>query len=238
MNCLEFRQNLLIEPRSQDQAFIEHAAACPECAREARRALRFEERLRSALDVPKPIGMESRILSARSGSWLNALLTSAPRWAALAAGLLMTLGLAGWFSYHWHDYIGTPSGLELAVLNHILDEREHLHEDRDIPSAAVERLISHFGARIEGDIGRVSFVSRCNIRKYSGVHMVVTGQQGPVTVLMMPGEYLQHQREVRSSRFTGLIAPTGYGSIAVVGEQSEPLEKVVERIMRVVVWDA
>jgi hypothetical protein len=67
--------------------------------------------------------------------------------------------------------------------------------------------------------------------------MVVPGKRGPITVLIMPGEYLMQPRQVRSSRFSGVIVPTVYGSMAVVGEKLEPVEKVVEKMRRTIIWD-
>ncbi len=237
MNCLEFRRKLLIEPRSRDKEFADHASSCPECAGEAEQAHRFEDRLHAALDVPRPVGLESRIISARSGATERGLSGFGSRWLALAAGTLLAIGLAGWMGYKWEHYFGVPSGLEMAVVNHINDELDHLHVDQDARPENLEFLLSQFGAGIEGDIGRVSFVTRCNIGRRSGVHMVVPGQQGPITVLIMPGEYLMQPRQVRSSRFSGVIVPTVYGSMAVVGEKLEPVEKVVEKMRRTIIWD-
>ena len=70
------------------------------------------------------------------------------------------------------------------------------------------------------------------------MHMVVPGQQGPITVLIMPGEYLMQAQQVRSPRFFGVIVPTVYGSMAVVGEKLEPVEEVVEKMQRAIIWDA
>ncbi len=237
MNCLEFRRKLLIEPRSRDREFADHATSCPECAGEAEQAHRFEDRLHAALDVPSPVGLESRIISARSSASDKGLSGFGSRWLALAAGVLLTIGLAGWMGYKWEHYFGVPSGLEVAVIDHINEELDHLHVDQDVRPENLVFLLSQFGAGMEGDIGRVNFVSRCSVRQHLGVHMVVPGQQGPITVLIMPGEYLMQPQQVRSPRFSGVIVPTVYGSMAVVGEKLEPVEQVVEKMQAMIIWD-
>ncbi len=238
MNCLEFRRKLLIEPQSRDEEFAAHASSCPDCASEAEQASRLEDRLRTALDISSPVGLESRIIAARSGVSGQSVPGVDPRWFALAAGMLLAIGLAGWMGYKWEHYFGITSGLEAAVIKHINDEMDHLHVERDIPPDTLELLLSQFGATIDGNIGRINFVSRCNIRRHSGVHMVIPGEEGPITVLIMPREFLMQRKQVRSPRFSGVIVPTEYGSMAVVGEQLEPVERVVKQMQQSIVWGA
>ena len=238
MNCLEFRRMLLIEPRSRSKEFAEHASSCAECAEQAKHALHFEDKLHAALRVPSPTALETRIITARSGAAESHRAGAYSRWLALAAGMLLAVGLAGWSGYKWEQTFGVSSGLETAVVDHINNELEQLHAHGNVGPQTLVLLLSQFGARIDGEIGSVSYASRCPIRRQPGVHMVVPGQEGPVTVLIMPGENLLHRRQVRSSRFSGVIVPTVYGSMAVVGEKLEPVERIVERIQQSIVWGA
>ncbi len=238
MNCMKFRRMLLIEPRTRSKEFAEHISSCPECAERAKQALHFEDKLHAVLRVPSPTALETRIITARSSAAEGHRTGACSRWLALAAGMLLAVGLTGWLGYEWEQKFGVSSGLETAVVDHINRELEHLHVLGDVAPQTLGLLLSQFGARIEGEIGSVSYAGRCPIRRHSGVHVVVPGQEGPVTVLFMPGENLLHRRPVRSSRFTGVIVPTVYGSMAVVGEKFEPVERVVERMQQSIVWGA
>ena len=66
MNCLECRRRLLIDPCDKGEEFLRHIAECRGCAREAKRAWAFEEKLRSTLGVQAPDGLESRVVLAIS----------------------------------------------------------------------------------------------------------------------------------------------------------------------------
>jgi len=55
------------------------------------------------------------------------------------------------------------------------------------------------------------------------VHMVLQGENGSVTVLLMPGEQIDTRNPVDNGRFSGVIAPTRYCSMAIVGEDGEDL---------------
>ena len=62
------------------------------------------------------------------------------------------------------------------------------------------------------------------------------GQMGPITVFFMPGEMTESSMPVSSTRFSGKILPTAWGSIAVVGENGEPLDGLGERLAAAVRW--
>ncbi|MEN8207364.1 MAG: DUF3379 family protein [Pseudomonadota bacterium] len=236
MNCLEFRRLLLIEPCSSDDDFVAHHAKCTDCRHEAAQTEQLENQLREMLSVDPPEGLRDRIMLEHALEYGKSRHGIRTRWVAMAASLLLVVGLMGGLGYHWADTLFRASGLEVAVLNHVNDELDHLHEDHNLQAADLEVLLAPFGARLKNSLGRVNYAGRCNIRKHSGIHLVVPGQQGPVTILLMPSEYVNNQRTIRSSRFSGVIVPTPYGSMAVVGEKEEVLDSVVDTVAKKIIW--
>jgi len=239
MNCLEFRRRSMVDPMSQEPELAEHASICARCAREAQRMASFEQALRHALKITPPEGLEARILLAQSFSATRRTSTAGARWLAVAAALLVTVGMTGWLGYQrWDAHFGEPAGLGSVVLNHVKGELSYLYVDHDVQRDQLGQLFAYFGARLKSDVGRVSYAARCNIRRQLGVHLVVPGQQGAVTVLFMPDEHLSKPKPIRSERFTGLIVPTDFGSMAVVGEKGEAVSDVAERMQHRVAWDS
>ncbi|MEA3274619.1 MAG: DUF3379 family protein [Pseudomonadota bacterium] len=80
----------------------------------------------------------------------------------------------------------------------------------------------------------MSYAARCNIRRQEGVHLVLPGDKGAVTLLFMPNEHLPDSRSVSSAHLDGVIVPTSYGSLAVVGEKSESVSPILKRIQAAV----
>lgn len=234
MNCLDFRRRMLADPFAGDDDLQAHEAACPDCAPFARELRAQEVRLRGLLqEVTPPAGMAERIQlsarfeqrSARQQRW----------WYGAAAALMLAVGL-GILSL-WTTSI-ERSGVTLAqsVIYHIEDEASHLRESRPVPVARVEAVFARFGAELAADIGPVNFAAECLMRHRNGVHLVLPGQRGPVTVFFMPGEMTQDELAVSSARFAGRILPTRWGSIAVVGEDGEQLDGLGERLAGAVRW--
>ena len=234
MNCLEFRRQVLIDPLGHDEAGVQHEADCPTCAAFARDARIKEIRLRALLqEVTAPEGLAERVQLAVH---FEERAESHRRWwYAAAAGVFLAIG-ASMISL-WTTTL-ERSGLALAqsVVNHIEDEASHLREALPVSAGRIERVFARFGAELAGDIGQVNFAAECLMRARNGVHLVLPGKRGPITVFYMPGEMTDRVLAVNSSRFAGEIVPTRWGSIAVVGENGESLEGIGDRLAAAVRW--
>jgi len=119
----------------------------------------------------------------------------------------------------------------------LADEPDHLAARHDLGTQRVATVLARLGGGVSGDIGEVWFADVCAIRKALGAHLVLAGRTGPVTVLVMPGERLSHRLIVVAPGFNGVVLPTSYGSLAVVGRPGETLEDRVATLQRRLVWN-
>ena len=234
MNCLDFRRRLLTDPLAGDEDLLAHEATCTTCAPFARDLRAREIRMRSLLqNVVPPPGLAERVSLAarfqqraeRRRQW----------WYSAAAGVLLAVGvsMASLFSTSIER---TNVALAQSVINHIEDEASHLRAAHPIPTTRVNGVFERFGAELAADIGPVHFAAECLMRQRNGVHLVMPGRMGPVTVFFMPGEMADTTMPVASARFNGEIVPTHWGSIAVVGEAGESVDGLGERLAAAVRW--
>ena len=236
MNCLDFRRLLLADPFSKDSTAMQHESGCRECAGFARELRAQEVRMRALLQEPKPPeGLAERIKLAAGFEQRAA--HRRRWWYAAAAGVLLTIG-ASMLSVLTTSIERSHVVLAQSVLNHIEDEAHHLREVQPVSAGRLKWVFQRFGADLVADIGQVNFAAECLMRTKNGVHLVIPGERGPVTVFFMPGEMTDEVMEVTSERFDGRILPTAWGSIAVVGETGEALEGLGERLVTAVRWPA
>ena len=228
---MEFRRRLLEEPDCREVRFVEHLDRCPPCARQYRRGVQLERALSEALQVTPPEGLRERLIldgrlrrHARRRLW---------RGAALAAGVL---SLAVALSLRPLPWVAGGDPLARTLVHHIQDEAAHLHQVGPVPPERLARLFARFGARLEGSLGQVNYAGRCHIHEGEGIHLVVAGRSGPVTLLFMPGERIGAPIRVLDERFQGRILPTPYGGLALVGERGEVLEPIARRVGRALRW--
>jgi len=234
MNCLDFRRRLLADPFANDADLLAHEAACADCAPFARELRSQELKLRSLLqDVAPPPGLAERVqLAARAEQRSN---LQQRWWLGVAATLMLAVGVS--MVSLWSTSIEREQvGLAQSVLYHIEDEASHLREAQAVSPDRVRSVFARFGAELAGDIGPVNFAAECLMRHRNGVHLVMPGRMGPITVFFMPGETPASVLPVTSERFAGQVLPTSWGSIAVVGENGESIEGLGERLANAVRW--
>lgn len=234
MNCLDFRRHLMADPMARDTGLQAHEDDCPGCATFARELRAQEINLRNLLrEVSPPEGMSERIQLAARYEQRSA--TQRRWWYSAAAGVLLAIGVS--MTSLWTTALERgDQALAQSVLNHIEDEASHLREARPITATRVKWVFERFGATLDEDIGPVHFAAECLMRQRNGVHLVMPGKMGPVTVFYMPGEMADATLPVRSDRFEGRIVPTAWGSVAVVGETGEPVQELGERLAAAVSW--
>lgn len=234
MDCLDFRRRLLADPFCSDEELNRHEAACPRCADFARELKAQELRLRGMFKaIAPPEGMAERVRLAARFEQRAALRRR--WWYGAAAGVLVAIGVS-MVSLFTTSLERSDVALAQSVIHHIEDEAHHLHEVGPVKAGRLKWVFERFGAELTADIGPVNFAAECPMRRRNGVHLVLPGSRGPITVFFMPGEMTDVDLPVRSLRFAGHILPTAWGSIAVVGEEGEPLRGLGERLAAAVDW--
>ncbi len=84
--------------------------------------------------------------------------------------------------------------------------------------------------------GLITYAQSCKINGRDVPHLVIQGERGPVTILLMPHEMVAEPQLVNGESVNGVILPVGDGSIAIFGEREEPLDKIEKRILDSVTW--
>ena len=84
----------------------------------------------------------------------------------------------------------------------------------------------------------ITYAQPCVINGKTVPHLVVQGEYGPVTILLMPDEKLAEVTPIDGENVKGVILPVGNGSIAIVGGRDEPLETIRKNVLNSVTWTA
>ncbi|UCE88228.1 MAG: DUF3379 family protein [Pseudomonadota bacterium] len=226
MNCLEFRRRITAEPVCSDAEVELHRRMCRSCAAFARRQQGFERQLRSVIKrINTPDTLGARILLRQGTAATHLHRARRTRLFAAAATVLLSVGLV--FGVAMAP--ATPS-LAQTVVAHVNGELHHLTDRNAVKLAQLNDVFARYGTALTQGIGTVHYAGACTIRKYSGVHMVLQGEKGVVTVLFMPREHRLMRTPIMDRRFDGVIVPTPVGSMAIVGERGEPLGEIEQRI--------
>ncbi len=235
VTCLDVRRLVGAEPNLRDAGVLEHCKSCKSCAAFVQEMQALEARIERAFRVEVPEGLEARI--ALDGSLKNAQPRWRRPWLAAAASVLMVIGIGVTSYLHRH-----PAGddLSAAVVDHIMNPEEAgaIGPDQSLihDASLITDAADGAGVKLKAQLAGVSYAHTCLFRGERVVHLVVQGEHGPVTILLLPHIHVDRSMPVDEQGFHGVIVPEGQGSIAIVTNNATPIEPVEQQISGQVSW--
>jgi hypothetical protein len=196
----------------------------------------FEERIARALaiDVPDLDMPELPDVDSENVSVIRPRARfTPPAWFAMAATVVVATALGVWMLSSSVEY----DSLAEEVLAHI-DHEPGAFRNADSP-VSDKRLYDVVPANLatmDHSAGLITYAQSCEINGRPVPHLVIQGQRGPVTILLMPEEKVAEAIDVEGEHISGVILPVGDGSIAIVGQRDERLDNIKKKIMNSVTW--
>lgn len=236
MNCKDYKEAIAADPTQQFDG-ASHAAACESCATYRDEILALDQKIAAALDIPLPELLvpelppidESDVKVVNLPFGRGRLRTSA--WIGLAASVLLATVLGVRF---FSQDVVYPS-----LADEIIAHLDHEQRSRRVTNKAVsERKLAKVVEDdvAEMDIGLITYANSCVINGKSIPHLVIQGERGPITLLLLPDEMIDRAVELDGVGITGVILPVGKGSIAIIGERDEPLDSIQKQLVNSVKW--
>ena len=235
MNCEQYRQAVAAEPSFDGGA--EHVSVCAECQafRDEMRALDADIAIALRLDTPPltlpelpTIAVQDNVASLPSRRSLPK-----PRWFALAASVM----LAAVIGVRMFAVDVDSVSLADEVLAHLDHEPAALVvSTTPVTDALLANVVPANVAHMDHGAGLITYARSCEINGKTVPHLVIQGEHGPVTILLMPEEEIAAAQTLDGDNIHGVILPVGNGSIAIIGARDEPLERIEKSVLSSVAW--
>lgn len=219
MNCLEFRRQLGIDPQSAAADFVGHRQECARCAEAAARALEFEAALRRALSVEPTAQLAESILFAQATQQRRRQ-TYLRRGGllALAATLVLAVGVGMRVE---------ASPLSAQAVEHLRSEPEALTLSSPIAPDSVREAFAKRGISLKRDVsGQIVFVGCCPMGRHLTVHMVMSENSGPVTVIYVVDDRVKRREDFQRDGWRGRTVPLGSGTLILLARDSAQFDQV------------
>jgi hypothetical protein len=226
MNFSEFKKLIGADPWNRDPETLRARNSAPEFEVAAADAEAFEEKLQSALTVSPPADLLDSIKSisqqpAQQRSWMP---------LALAASLLIAVGAV---SMVWQQ------SRQLDSVETYLAEHYSIDGDDLVAQAtgiAAEQDIIRIMASLDASAGqqlsgRIKFIKFCPTPEGRGAHMIVSTDQGPMTIIYMPKTQVDDRKMVNFEQMHAFLVDLDQGSAAIIGTQSQSVENI-ENVVR------
>lgn len=237
MRCEEYKERIAADPSGNFDG-SSHASDCDSCAafRVEMQALDQKIARALAIDVPDLVMPDLPAIDA-DDKVVNMPISrrpKAPTWFALAASVALVAFFAG-------RMLSSPTefpSLAEEILAHLDHEPRSL---RPTNSAVSERRLASVVrddiATIDNDFGLITYAQSCVINGKTIPHLVIQGEKGPVTILLMPDEMIESAIALDGKGVNGVILKIGGGSVAIVGERDEQLNQIEQRVIDSVEWE-
>jgi len=233
MNCEEYQQAIAADPAYDGgAAHVADCAACQSFRREMQ-ALNLGIARAMQIDVP-PLRMpELPDIEAGNVSPLRKR-SRAPLWFALAATVVLAtsigIRMSGMGDEHYDN-------LAEAVLVHVDHEPQSLVVTNiAVTEQQLDSVVPAKYANLDSERALITYAMSCKINGHDVPHLVMQGEHGPITILLMPYEKVAAAIPLQGTNVKGVILPVGDGSIAIIGDRDEQLGPVEQQIMNAVTW--
>lgn len=228
MNCVDFRRDCLTETKPQSAEFRNHRQQCPSCSQYLVRVQQLNAALDSALRLPVPEELSSRILLRHS------FVRRRPQRLLVAASLaLAVIGAGLWFNRP------PMTPLQQEVLAHAMEP--HVPAvSAPVPREELLALVHQLGGEVATDttLSAVFYARRCRIAGHYAGHLLMDTPQGPVTVFLMPESPAQRDLTYREGHVVTRVIPASRGSIGLVASQHVDLTPVAREVRAAFRWEA
>ena len=235
MNCEQYRQAVGADPSFDGGA--DHLSGCAECRmfRDELRVLNAD--IARALQVSVPplnlpelpgIATQENVVSLDSRRSLTK-----PAWFALAASVMVAAVLG--------VQMLTVDVDNVSLANEVLAHLDHepaalVVSSTPVTSRTLDRVVPANVARMDHSAGLITYARSCVINGKTVPHLVIQGERGPVTILLMPDEEIATAQTLDGDNTHGVILPVGEGSIAIIGAREERLERIEKSVLSSVAW--
>ena len=233
MNCEQYRETIAADPSFDGGAG--HLSECEACQAWRREILELDQAIGRALaiDVPELVVPDLPEVEPDNVVALPRRRWSSPVLLAMAA----TVVLAAFVGLRMLDGAGPDEPLSDVLLAH-LDHEPYALRVTDVPvsDARLASVVPASVADLDHSTGLITYAQTCIINGHSVPHLVLQGDRGPVTLLLLPHEKVGAPESFTGDGIKGVILPVGDGSIALFGDRDEPLDRIGEEVLNSVTW--
>ena len=241
MNCEDYKAAIAADPSESFENGAGHAAACESCAafREEMRSLDALIGRALAISVPDLQLPALPAFDGEDGKVVNlpfrrSAKISAPAWLGIAASFALA-AIVG------VQFIGNEQDADQRLAEQVLAHLDHEPWALKVTDVAVSeerysKVVGPKAGTMDRNIGLVSYAQTCTINGMQIPHLVIQGEKGPITLLLMPEEFVSAPVSLNGDSVDGVILPVGKGSIAIIGERDENIQELEQKVVDSLEW--
>ena len=213
MNCLEYRQERLAGPTSQNPEAKAHLEECEACTKFDKEVSDLDSKVLRAMSVEVPEGLAARILLKHSLQ-RNWRVPTRRLWLSLAASIFAISVVV--YQYRLPEEIMEPLLAHAQHQAHEFYGAEHSPISNDKLKALMATL------KVEGSLENVVYAAVCPVDGEQALHLVIKDGEDQYTVMLIPDRSPSKVFVVDNDVWRGYISPHPAGALAVLAAANHP----------------
>ena len=234
MNCKDYKEALTADPGFEDESG--HVDSCASCQAYRTEILALDAKIAVAMSINVPDLKMPELPDLEADKVVSLAARRRmpkPVWFALAATVL----LAVFIGVRTPDMSSMGGTLEEQVIAHLDHEPGALRvTNTPVSDSRLQEVVPGDVAVMNHNAGLITYAQSCIINGKTIPHLVIQGEYGPVTILLMPDEKIDEAKSLDGINVQGVILPVGNGSIAIIGDREEQLDRIKQNILDSVTW--
>lgn len=234
MDELTFRRRIYANPDDSEQDIVEACQQDPAKAKFKSDMQKFDDSLTRALNIDVPDNLADRVLLSQTIDFQQAQKRKSRVHLALAASVAFTIGL----TFQMFGISPKHDSLGEHALAHVHAEISHLHDDSRYTMEQLNVKLASFGAQMKSDIAPIKFANYCYFGGVKSLHVVLEGDEHPVTVFFVPtGTGMPNTEEFSDQEFHGESVQFQQAEMLIVTDKNDPVDKWRSKLSDAIVWE-
>lgn len=235
MDDLQFRRNILADPKHRDEALIaaiKHDASKQKFAHEIDN---LDDKITQAINVTVPDDLCHKLILRQTLASHQLQKRKSRVKLAMAASVAFVIGLTANFMMFSSSY----KNLGDYAIAHVNHEAKHFSNTAQpsVTLASLNEKMATFKASFDSTFGALLFADYCPFDGRKSLHLVFQGISSPVNVFVLANDdNIEFVRDFDNKELHGRALNFERSNIIVVGDKNEPLEKWQERVNKNITW--
>ena len=235
MDELEFRRTLYADPNSTDEKVLAAIADDPKKQEFYKDLKQLDNKMHQASEVEVPHDLMHKLILRQTMQSHKSSKVRNRIQLAMAASVAFVVGVS-FTMWQQSDLLD----LSKQAIAHVHYEGGYaLDAQENVSLQHVNAKLAKFGGEFSEDIGRVYYANFCDFEKVRSLHMVMQGENGKVSVFVIPHDDTHNARNSASGKgYKSQAIDVKGASIVVVGEEDANVQKMKEQLKRKIHFSA
>ncbi len=235
MDELEFRRTLYADPNCTDDVVLAAIAEDPKKQEFYKELKQLNKKMQNASQVKVPDDFVHKLIMRQTMQSHKSNKTRHSIQLAMAASVAFVVGVS--FTM-WQQ--SNLLDLSKQAIAHVHYEGGYaLDAQENFSLQQVNAKLAQFGGEFTEELGHVYYANFCDFEKVRSLHMVMQGENGKVSVFVIPHDDTHNARNSASGKgYKSQAIDVKGASIVVVGEEDANVQKMKEQLKRKIRFSA